>query len=107
MLFLRSALFADSHFPEVVLRVGEPPASKVTAQWIQRSGATVVQMQNSEMVVDPDHSVALTVVADIAAVAGSLASMITKPVDGWLTDWSACRDGSTKGNRLVVCDQLV
>jgi 2-succinyl-5-enolpyruvyl-6-hydroxy-3-cyclohexene-1-carboxylate synthase len=93
---LRSVPFADSHFPEVVLRVGEPPASKVTAQWIQRSGATVVQMQNTEMVVDPDHSVALTVVADIAAVAGSLASMIASPIDGWLADWSGAETAAQK-----------
>jgi 2-succinyl-5-enolpyruvyl-6-hydroxy-3-cyclohexene-1-carboxylate synthase len=93
---LRSSRFADSHFPDIVLRVGEPPASKVTAQWIQRSGTVVVQLQNTEMVVDPDHSAALTLVADIASAAAALATLITAPVDGWLADWSAAETAAQK-----------
>jgi 2-succinyl-5-enolpyruvyl-6-hydroxy-3-cyclohexene-1-carboxylate synthase len=93
---LRSTQFADSHFPEVVIRVGEPAASKVTAQWIQRSGTVVVQLQNTEMVVDPDHAVALTLIGDIAATSGVLASMVTKPVEGWLSDWTAAETAAQK-----------
>lgn len=93
---LRSSRFADSHFPEVVMRVGEPAASKVTAQWLQRSGSVVVQLQNTEMVIDPDHSVALTFVADIAQAITVLASMITQPVDGWLSDWSSAETAAQK-----------
>ena len=85
---LRSASFANSHFPEVVLRVGEPAASKVTAQWLARSGALVVQMQETEMVIDPDHSVSLTFVGNIAAASQVLSKMVTQPVSGWLDDWT-------------------
>jgi 2-succinyl-5-enolpyruvyl-6-hydroxy-3-cyclohexene-1-carboxylate synthase len=93
---LRSSQFADAHFPEVVLRIGEPAASKVTAQWLQRSRSVVVQLQNTEMVIDPDHSVALTLVADIAYAVTVLASMIAQPVEGWLSDWSAAETAAQK-----------
>jgi 2-succinyl-5-enolpyruvyl-6-hydroxy-3-cyclohexene-1-carboxylate synthase len=93
---LRSLQFADAHFPEVVLRIGEPAASKVTAQWLQRSGSVVVQLQNTEMVIDPDHSVELTLVADIAHAVTVLASMIAQPVEGWLSDWSAAETAAQK-----------
>lgn len=85
---LRSTSFADSHFPEVVLRVGEPAASKVTAQWLARSGAVMLQLQDTEMVIDPDHSASLTFVGDIANAAAVLSSMVSSPVSDWLTDWS-------------------
>jgi 2-succinyl-5-enolpyruvyl-6-hydroxy-3-cyclohexene-1-carboxylate synthase len=39
---LRIASFADAHRPDVVVRVGEPPASKVLSQWLSSSGATQV-----------------------------------------------------------------
>jgi 2-succinyl-5-enolpyruvyl-6-hydroxy-3-cyclohexene-1-carboxylate synthase len=93
---LRSVKFADSHFPEVVLRIGEPAASKVTAQWLQRSGSVVVQLQTTEMVIDPDHSVALTLVADIANSVTVLASMVAGPVQGWLSDWSTAETAAQK-----------
>lgn len=85
---LRSAKFADAHFPEVVLRVGEPAASKVTAQWLSRSEAITLQLQDTEMVIDPDHSASLTFVGNIAQAASVLASMVSSSVVGWLSDWS-------------------
>jgi 2-succinyl-5-enolpyruvyl-6-hydroxy-3-cyclohexene-1-carboxylate synthase len=38
---LRNAEFAEQNRPEVVVRVGEAPASKVTSQWVANSGAVV------------------------------------------------------------------
>ncbi len=93
---LRSTRFADSHFPEVVLRVGEPAASKVTAQWLIRSGAKVVQVQETEMVIDPDHSSSLTLVGDISQIASMTASMVATPISGWLADWTDAEIASQK-----------
>ena len=93
---LRSANFADAHFPEVVLRVGEPAASKVTAQWLSRSGAITLQLQDTEMVIDPDHSASLTFVGNIAHAASVLASMVSTPVVGWLSDWSLAEVAAQK-----------
>jgi 2-succinyl-5-enolpyruvyl-6-hydroxy-3-cyclohexene-1-carboxylate synthase len=55
---LRHAEFADAHAPEIVVRFGRPPASKVLSQWIVRSGAPVVQV-GGPGVIDPDRNVAL------------------------------------------------
>ena len=93
---LRSENFASSHFPEVVLRVGEPAASKVTAQWIIRSNTTIVQMQETEMVIDPDHASSLTMVGNVSSVASVLAEMVTSPVQGWLSDWTTSETAAQK-----------
>lgn len=86
---LRHQGFADSHVPEVVVRVGEPPASKVTAQWLSRHGCAVVQVQSTTMVVDPDHSVLSTFVAPVADLFAAATQMVA-PVDpGWVADWNA------------------
>ncbi len=93
---LRSAAFANSHYPEVVLRVGEPAASKVTAQWLSRSGALVVQLLDTDMVIDPDHSVSLTLVGDVSKTSSVLLSMVNSPVAGWISDWTAAETAAQK-----------
>ncbi|MFZ9630055.1 MAG: 2-succinyl-5-enolpyruvyl-6-hydroxy-3-cyclohexene-1-carboxylic-acid synthase [Ilumatobacteraceae bacterium] len=50
---LRHAPFATDHRPEVVLHLGEPPASKVLSQWLQASGAVHVQVHAPQRIVDP------------------------------------------------------
>jgi 2-succinyl-5-enolpyruvyl-6-hydroxy-3-cyclohexene-1-carboxylate synthase len=54
---LRHREFADAHAPEVVVRIGRPPASRVLAEWITRSSCIVVQV-GGPGVVDPGHDVA-------------------------------------------------
>ena len=53
---LRHAEFARAHAPQLVVRFGRPPASKVLTQWIVASGAPVLQV-GGPGVVDPDHNV--------------------------------------------------
>ncbi|MEY3655667.1 MAG: 2-succinyl-5-enolpyruvyl-6-hydroxy-3-cyclohexene-carboxylic-acid synthase [Actinomycetota bacterium] len=101
---LRSESFANSHFPDVVLRVGEPAASKVTAQWVTRSKATIVQMQETEMIVDPDHSSSMTLVGGISSVASVLAEMVTTSTQGWLADWSAAETAAQKAIEAWTSD---
>lgn len=86
---LRSERFATAHVPEVVLRVGAPPASKVLAQWVARSGARILQVSSSHMVVDPDHLVAFTLHGDVATVCSEMAQRVAPTEAGWLSSWSA------------------
>lgn len=58
--------------PDVVVRVGAPPASKVLAQWIARHQPTVIQLSATEAVIDPDHSVAHRIVGEIGQMCRSL-----------------------------------
>lgn len=84
---LRSRSFADSHLPDVVVRVGRPSTSKTLAQWIDRAvsgGAQLVQIGGPGLI-DPGRNVdaVATIGAVIAAAEGST------PDSGWLDDWVA------------------
>jgi len=85
---LRSETFASSHVPEVVVRIGAPPASKVLAQWIKKNNCRVVQLRSSEMVTDPDHMVEFTVVGDIATTTRVLATAVNTCDKAWIADWA-------------------
>lgn len=86
---LRHQSFADSHLPDVVLRVGEPPASKVTAQWLTKHNIETVQVTNVDSVVDPDHRTLRTIVASVDQLF-SRASEVISPVDSaWSAAWNA------------------
>ena len=60
---LRHREFADAHVPEVVVRIGRPPASRVLAEWIAGSSCVVVQV-GGPGVIDPGHDVALVCTID-------------------------------------------
>ena len=85
---LRVPQFADGNMPEVVVRVGDPPASKVLAQWTARTGAGVVQVSDHDRAVDPDHLVTETVVGPVDKVMALLAGATSPAPDGWLDAWS-------------------
>lgn len=51
---LRSDEFARAHAPQVVVRVGRPPASKVLSTW---TAAAPVMQIGGPGVIDPDHNV--------------------------------------------------
>ena len=84
---LRSERFVQTVQPEVVLRIGEPPASKVLAQWVRNSGAVVVQMQTWQNVSDPDHLVALTAMGDIRQLVLGVAERVQRCSDSWMSHW--------------------
>lgn len=77
---LRHVDFARDHAPEVVVRIGRPPASKVLSQWVSSSGAPVLQV-GGPGVIDPDHNVAkFCCLADLADLKGA-------PGTPWMARW--------------------
>ena len=86
---VRAEDFIARHQPEVVLRVGEPPASKVLAQWLTKSGARTVHLHPYVKVVDPDHTVAVRVVADVASVVAAVVPHLVTTEPTWLREWMA------------------
>jgi 2-succinyl-5-enolpyruvyl-6-hydroxy-3-cyclohexene-1-carboxylate synthase len=93
---LRSDRFATSHIPEVVLRIGAPPASKVLAQWVKKIECQTIQLRSSEMVTDPDHIVESTVIGDVATATRVLASAVTPCDKTWLADWAVAEEVAQK-----------
>lgn len=61
---LRHAPFTERERPEAVLRLGEPPASKVLAGWLAASGARQVAVDPYGRWLDPDRRADLLLAAD-------------------------------------------
>ena len=56
--------FGKDFRPEVVLRLGEAPASKVLGQWVSASGASQIHVSKRPVYFDPDHRVNRHVIVD-------------------------------------------
>lgn len=84
---IRAEEFVQHHQPEVVLRVGEPPASKVLAQWLTKCAARIVHVHPYAKVIDPDYSVSMRVVADVASVVAAVAPAVSATEPTWLRAW--------------------
>ncbi len=75
---LRVQSFASANVPEIIVRVGDLPASRVVNEWIARSGATQIVIGDSWN--DPAHDAAViapTFTVDAAAVSSRV----------WLRTW--------------------
>jgi 2-succinyl-5-enolpyruvyl-6-hydroxy-3-cyclohexene-1-carboxylate synthase len=68
---LRHAI-ADSLRPDVVLRFGEPPSSKVVNGWLASSGARHIVVSPSRAVHDPDRVVERQILAGVASFASRI-----------------------------------
>ena len=82
---LRHQAFADAHAPEVVVRFGRAPASKVVSQWLVRSGAPVLQV-GGPGVIDPDRNVAMRCTLEELRSLGGAAGT------PWLARWRHADD---------------
>ncbi|MBX3314748.1 MAG: 2-succinyl-5-enolpyruvyl-6-hydroxy-3-cyclohexene-1-carboxylic-acid synthase [Actinobacteria bacterium] len=81
---LRCERFAEDVVPEVVLRLGAPPASKVLAGWLAASGARQVAVDADGRWFDPDRTATHVVRADPGSVLRALARSFD---GGWVGDW--------------------
>lgn len=88
---LRHAPTASTLRPEVVLQLGAPPASKVLAQWIEASGATIVAVDEHGRWFDPAHAAAHVLHAEPTAAVSALARLVggRERRDDWSGRWQA------------------
>jgi 2-succinyl-5-enolpyruvyl-6-hydroxy-3-cyclohexene-1-carboxylate synthase len=99
---LRHRGFAADHTPHVVVRVGRPAASKVLAEWIGRSGSTVVQVGGPGDI-DPDHGVAARLdPLAVPALADKLSGATGTP---WLARWRHAAERAERAIEQVLADQ--
>lgn len=85
---LRDADFANAHTPEVVLHLGEAPASKVLNQWLARSAAQQVRVIPRDVIIDPDRVISRHVRAPIATVCERLAERLSGATGTpWMARW--------------------
>lgn len=88
---LRLSEFSETQKPTVVLRLGEPPVSKVVNAWLRDSKAHYIAVSSTPRVIDPDRVVARHVVAPVGkwceAVIGGLSNVIAHDGKAWLESW--------------------
>lgn len=82
--------FVDSHPVECVLRLGEPPASKVLSQWLAGlDEASQIVVDPYGRWPDPERRADRVVHADPTAFCASLMDAVHPAPDGWLASWTA------------------
>ena len=85
---LRVRAFAEAHRPDVVVRVGAMPASRVLGEWLAGSGARVVLVERAGAFLDPER-LAAEVVPGGAAVLADLARRLEGVADpAWGASWA-------------------
>jgi 2-succinyl-5-enolpyruvyl-6-hydroxy-3-cyclohexene-1-carboxylate synthase len=70
---LRVESFADEHRPDVVLRLGSLPASKVLGQWLAGLDAWQLGIERDGTVFDPDHTLNAVLTLEPSALCDALA----------------------------------
>ena len=97
---LRHEGFARDHRPDVVLHLGEPPASKVAAQWLASLEAVQVRVSPRVGVIDPAHRVSHRITAVVSSVCHALAAQWSTPIDAaWFAGW---RDASVAAESAIA-----
>lgn len=89
---LRHREFADAHAPELIVRIGRAPASKVLSQWTVRSGAPLLQV-GGPGVVDPERNLAAHCTLDDLAPLGGAAET------PWMARW---RHADERADRAIA-----
>jgi 2-succinyl-5-enolpyruvyl-6-hydroxy-3-cyclohexene-1-carboxylate synthase len=84
---LRHRDTAERLGPEVVLRMGEPPASRVLNTWITDSGATEVLVHEQGAWIDPDRRLDRIVVGQPSEWWDPLIAGVTPAEPSWLDGW--------------------
>jgi len=111
---LRDAAVANTLIPEVVVGVGEPPASKVLDQWLASLDAVHVAVDPAGRVLDPGHRVGLFLQVDMAALCEQLVGPERReaPVPRldpaprrWLGAWRAADDSAEAALEDALLDR--
>jgi 2-succinyl-5-enolpyruvyl-6-hydroxy-3-cyclohexene-1-carboxylate synthase len=87
--WLRDASLAERFTPEVVLRFGALPASKVINTWLRECGAEIVAVGMSPFLIDPDRRVSLHVVTDPDVMCDDLCNLVDAADAEWSRTWGA------------------
>lgn len=75
--------------PRTVVRIGDPPASKVLAQWLASLDAFHAVVDPSGAFADPDRSASLILRTTPEAACRSLSAAGSREPPGWLERWMA------------------
>ena len=88
---LRVDEWAATHQPEVVLRVGDPWASKVVNQWLAATPEHVI-VDRYGVWIEPDRRAALRVHATASILDSTIASLVSAAAPDWRDSWTRAEE---------------
>jgi 2-succinyl-5-enolpyruvyl-6-hydroxy-3-cyclohexene-1-carboxylate synthase len=91
---LRVRAFAEAHRPDVVVRVGALPASKVLGEWLAGSGARIALVERAGTFLDPDR-----LAADVLPGGPAVLADLARRLEGigepsWGAAWRTADDAA-------------
>ncbi len=86
---LRSDVMQRRLAPQVVLRIGEPPVSKVVNGWLASLSVPYVAISRRPVVTDPDRIVTHSMRGPIDGALSAIGFVDGTPSEEWLADWTA------------------
>lgn len=75
--------------PQVVLRIGEPPVSKVVNGWLASLSVPTIAISRRPTVTDPDRIVTQSMTGPIEESLAALGDVDGSPSEEWTADWIA------------------
>ena len=107
---LRDEDFAKKLQPQVVLRFGTLPASKVVNSWLASSGAKQIVITTTPTLADPDQLCALHIVGEIDELCAELVSDRTNGQNNrddfsWLDLWDSAESSAQKSINAALADE--
>jgi len=88
---LRHQPSAESLKPTVVLRIGDPPVSKVVNQWLAKCGAEQIAVTQQPSLIDPDKVVTTHIVGSINELFMEMSrGTDTRSETEWISNWKRC-----------------
>ncbi len=108
-VMLRDVATATQLTPEVILRIGDPPVSKVVNAWLKECGATYCAISTTPALIDPDKRVQLHIVGTPSQICMEVVRGSVKRTDQtWLNEWKRCESiaRSTIDRELVAATEI-
>jgi 2-succinyl-5-enolpyruvyl-6-hydroxy-3-cyclohexene-1-carboxylate synthase len=107
---LRDEDFAKKLRPQVVLRFGTLPASKVVNSWLASSGAKQIVITTTPTLADPDQLCSLHIVGEIDELCAELVSARSneqskRDDSSWLDLWGTAETSAQKSINAALADE--
>lgn len=100
---LRHQPSAETLKPTVVLRIGDPPVSKVVNQWLAQCGAEHIAVTQQPSLVDPDKVVTTHIVGSFNELFMEMSrGADSRPETEWIGAWKRCE----KNARTALDEEL-
>ena len=84
---LRSSVMQERLAPEVIVRLGEPPVSKVVNGWLANLNVPYIALSRRPIVTNPERCVTHSATGPIESMLESIGAIDGSPDEQWIADW--------------------